>query len=652
MYDAPDYKRAVDFLEQSKRCFKGEESQMGEIYLYLARSYYYLYEDSLTALNYQKAAHFFESNGDHAALSKVYNSYGNFIAALALYDSAIILFDKSIQMAEQGGNDVGIPIALNNKGNALKNLGKYKEALDALYESLRLYKENDAGDKRLSISMLNIGALLDILGKTDLAIDFYKSSLKKKQLIGDSAGMARIYTNIGIIKKNEGQLDSALYYYNLSVRTTSEERKDNNVWQNLINIGTIKMIQREFDEAHPYFEKALTLAEQLKDLDKIGESYYKIGENYFNRNEFSIALDQFDKAIIYINSTNSYQDKKDMYEMLVKTYKAVGDLQNALSFTELAKLYQDSIYIESQAMAIEEVTAKYETEKKDQKIDFLNQENQIQKANNERNTVLIVALLIVLALASFIFYLWQQRTKIHQKQILNEQKIRMREAQIKAVISSQEKERKRFAEDLHDSMGQLISSLTMNIQSLRTDGKDIEVKNEIVENSTLILSDIQNEIRNIAFNLMPQILTKEGLIPALKELANRINKSKLVKAEVQTYGLDDRFSEVYEISLYRILQEWISNILKYAGATKIFIQFTEHEHELIITVEDNGNGFDIDQLVNGSGNGWRNINSRLSLIRAEIDIDTLTNRKNTTLTINFDKKDAFRAKEVEQNTEG
>lgn len=147
----------------------------------------------------------------------------------------------------------------------------------------------------------------------------------------------------------------------------------------------------------------------------------------------------------------------------------------------------------------------------------------------------------------------------------------------------------------------------MNIQGLKNTSNDPLVRNEIVDNSTILLNDIQREIQNIAFNLMPQVLTNEGLIPALQELITRINKSNQVNANVRVFGIDERLNEVFEISLYRILQEWISNILKYAEATKLLIQFTAHEEEVISTVEDNGNGFGLKTFGNSKGNGWRNI---------------------------------------------
>jgi signal transduction histidine kinase len=90
---------------------------------------------------------------------------------------------------------------------------------------------------------------------------------------------------------------------------------------------------------------------------------------------------------------------------------------------------------------------------------------------------------------------------------------------------------------------------------------------------------------------------------------------------------------VGEISLYRIIQEFLSNILKYSTATEVTIAFTGFDEELVLTIEDNGLGYSLERFQNSEGNGWRNINSRLNLIKATIEFDVVEGRKNNTIII-------------------
>ena len=144
---------------------------------------------------------------------------------------------------------------------------------------------------------------------------------------------------------------------------------------------------------------------------------------------------------------------------------------------------------------------------------------------------------------------------------------------------------------------------------------------------------MQKEIRGIAFNLMPQTLIQHGLVPALNEMGLRITSSGKVVVSVGAFETPDRLSEVQEISLYRAIHEWVNNILKYAGATSIQIQLVGHGDELNVTIEDNGEGFDVRLLENGKGNGWRNILSRTKLLHGDVEVDSNVGRSGTILII-------------------
>lgn len=213
-----------------------------------------------------------------------------------------------------------------------------------------------------------------------------------------------------------------------------------------------------------------------------------------------------------------------------------------------------------------------------------------------------------------------------------EKELQVKEAYIHAALELQKNERKRFAQDLHDGFGQLISALRLNISRLN-ETDNIQNKFGVVEKSESILKEMHTEIRNIAFNLMPATLIQYGLKEAIREFAQRINSSGKVQIDIDIHGLEERLDELQEISLYRVIQEWINNILKYAEAQKIQIQLVKHENEISVMIEDDGMGFDQKLLKNSKGNGWRNIQSLLNHINASLDLDTSPNRKGNSLII-------------------
>ena len=98
--------------------------------------------------------------------------------------------------------------------------------------------------------------------------------------------------------------------------------------------------------------------------------------------------------------------------------------------------------------------------------------------------------------------------------------------------------------------------------------------------------------------------------------------------------MDERLSEIQEISFYRISQEWINNILKYSDAEKVTLQITRDEGEITLLIEDNGSGFDKNLLTQGKGNGWKNLNTRTNLIKGELELETHPDNKGNTLIVN------------------
>jgi len=124
------------------------------------------------------------------------------------------------------------------------------------------------------------------------------------------------------------------------------------------------------------------------------------------------------------------------------------------------------------------------------------------------------------------------------------------------------------------------------------------------------------------------------LIAALEEFAARVNLAGKVSLELLVFDFETRLADLTEISIYRIVQEWVNNILKYNNAALVTIQLTKNDQELTLTVEDNGDGFDPTLLIGGSGNGWKNMTSRANLIKGLLEIESSPGQKGTFLILN------------------
>jgi signal transduction histidine kinase len=206
---------------------------------------------------------------------------------------------------------------------------------------------------------------------------------------------------------------------------------------------------------------------------------------------------------------------------------------------------------------------------------------------------------------------------------------------LNTIIQTEEKERKRFAKDLHDGLGPLLSSVKMSVSSLAQMKHD-EASREIVENTELVINEAIKSLKEISDNLSPHILNNFGLVRALNNFANKINITKTIRINLITELKDERFDANVEVVLYRVICELINNTIKHAHAKKINISLTITDNDfLTIIYNDDGKGFDVSKIIEqqgGSGMGFSNIYSRINSLKGEINIES-ENKKGTLVTI-------------------
>lgn len=180
------------------------------------------------------------------------------------------------------------------------------------------------------------------------------------------------------------------------------------------------------------------------------------------------------------------------------------------------------------------------------------------------------------------------------------------------LLEGEERERKRFGRELHDSLGQMLTGLRIRLDLLPVSPQKIELKT--------ILDDILKEIKQISHNLMPTVLADFGLDAALKFLCENISKANDFEIELR-YEKSEKSKKIsFEMAvfLYRIAQESINNIVKHAKASKVNISIDKFEDRLFMYIKDNGVGFDTS--VDYVGHGLRNVKERVALLQGECEI--------------------------------
>lgn len=192
------------------------------------------------------------------------------------------------------------------------------------------------------------------------------------------------------------------------------------------------------------------------------------------------------------------------------------------------------------------------------------------------------------------------------------------------MLEGQDEERQRIASDLHDRLGGILSVVRLHFEAVEKNIHQMESQNrDQYKVATGLLKKASDTVRSISHDIGDSLLMNLGLIPALQDLASTIESSKELTVSVIHFGLGERLSSKVEINVYKIIQELLSNILKHADASEVTIQLImEEENKLSVMVEDNGQGFDLNDENNREGMGMLNIRSRIDDLKGNLDIDS------------------------------
>ncbi len=208
---------------------------------------------------------------------------------------------------------------------------------------------------------------------------------------------------------------------------------------------------------------------------------------------------------------------------------------------------------------------------------------------------------------------------------------------VNAIIETEEKEKERFAKDLHDGLGTLLSSINIYISLIKSGQVDDAQKENLLDYSKGLIDEAILNAKEIANNLRPNVISRFGLVAAVKSLSEKINNTGVLKIDFATTSVKkDDLNRDLEVTLYRIINELINNTLKHASANIVNINIAKEVKILTLKYQDNGKGFDVDEAMSSKTNkgmGLTNIISRVNAINGTFRIKS-NPESGTEVTIN------------------
>ena len=236
--------------------------------------------------------------------------------------------------------------------------------------------------------------------------------------------------------------------------------------------------------------------------------------------------------------------------------------------------------------------------------------------------LIAIGLLVFMAIAIVLFFYSSRKRIIKSELEKANLEIDHQKMILQSVIVTQEEERKRIAQDMHDAISSKLNVVSLNANTLTEDDITIEETNKIAISILKITNTVLESSRKIAHDLLPPILEKFGLKAALEELCEEIYETKKYESTYQLNYKENFLIPNHELHVFRIVQELINNTIKHSDATDFSLILKTEENHLSLQYEDNGKGFNLKKLKKAKGLGMSGIENRVLILNGDLHIDS------------------------------
>ncbi|WP_188458793.1 tetratricopeptide repeat-containing sensor histidine kinase [Psychroflexus planctonicus] len=551
-------------------------------------------------------------------------------------------YDSIVQIDKAQFDDLPNPSLANLYSiyaKAFEKLNQEDKALDYYKTAKDIYfNENNLEQ----VAQIN-SSIYDLLSSQQgLEIDksFYLNEIKQyAEETNSKKWLMRYYNHKGVDFYKKDESDSAKTYFFKGKALAVELDSIQSMYRFNINIGSLYNVDyKKNDSAIVYFKEAL----RLYDLDKTENKrenelfalYNNIGNAYRDLKKYDEALNFYRKAELMDLEDFNRKSKRILFSNMDANFYYKGDWENAYDYLYKYDSINQLINQKEQNSNIANIEEKYNNEK----LRADNLEIEAKRIQNRNiayglgGSIFLGGIILVLGFSNF-----KRRQKlVKQQQEINTQKLvnQLKEQELKsidALVEGQEKERLRIANDLHDDLGSLMATIKLHFGSLQNP----KTSAELYQKTNSLLEEAYQKIRSIAHAKNAGVLAKQGLSIALKNMAAKASTNHQLQINVYDFDFNQRLENSVELTLFRILQELMTNAIKHGQASEIDIHLTSHENHINIMVEDNGVGFNPSQVTkNNPGMGLSSIDKRVALLDGKLVIESEKN-KGTTIIINL-----------------
>jgi len=609
------------------------------------------------------------------------NNIGAIYRQQGKYDEAIQQHTAALKLADLSPDKEGAGSCYNYLATIYNRQGNFPEALKNYLGALKILLTTD-NKKGIASCYNNVGLIYGNQDNFTEAIKNFTESIRIKEEIGDKRGLGNSYQNIGETYSRQGNNTEAIKYFESSLKCRKEAGDKDGMSKSYIGLGILYQRQGNCNEAMTTLLAALKIREEIGNKDGIAGSLRGLSEVYRAQQKYDDAINSLNKAVQLAKEIGAKNEIKECYQALSNIYRDKGDYENALGFHTRYTELKDSIFNEEKSKQINELSARYDSEKKEkdiqnlehekslgalklqneqqsllrsklenhlnqQKIELLASEKQLQQSQIDRNKTELSAQeatirnnqdkLELLAKDSAIQNIEIKKQTLLRNSLLGGLALALvlfffiyRNYRTSQKLKL-ENIRNNIAADLHDDIGSTLNSISLFSEVAKKEaGKEIPALEQIGVSSRKII----DAMSDIVWTINPEQDSFENVITRMRSLAYLLLKAKEIEF---SFKADERLNALslpmlVRKNVYLLFKEATNNIVKYSRATYVTFQLSLENKNVKMLIRDNGAGFDT--TIAPMGNGLKNMKKRAGEIGGQLLIES-TETKGVNIELSF-----------------
>jgi signal transduction histidine kinase len=511
------------------------------------------------------------------------------------------------EMAAQAQLSVKSHLEISHRIIARANvLGKLNYAVTLANEGIVIAGENGMDSLEAVFNKL-LGVSYYYLDQKKSALPYFEKANQISKRNNFWALEASCNNNMGGALADLQRFDEAEPYLLKSIAIMSEHGKGNTVTA----LRTYRVLARVYsenrkkDKAEAIYLHLIEKSKAIKDTGLLCDNLLFYSEILSERGEIEKAVEMSGEVLKFKRARKRVSDLEAALQIHAVHLALAGRHKEAYDLiVEALSVFRTTFASDLKAQ-ISEVEVKYKTAQ-------LKQEKEIAEIKTKKQRqIYLFSFLGIAVLAGSGFFVWNTRKETRHK-------IRLQQERLETLVEGEEKERVRIAKDLHDGIVQDLTAIQLKLNQELSESPE-----RSQQNLNSVIKDLDRatkEVREISYQMMPLALKEHGLIRAIDDLLQKTLGPKGIKYEFEALNFEARLSEKIEVTLYRITQELVNNVIKHSAADFVSVVVSKREGSVFMVFEDNGKGFNANEITKGIG--MNSLSSRLQMVHGNLQFET------------------------------